>query len=471
MSEPVTLLSATAQSEMINTGELSAREMVTAHLTQIEEQNPKINAICTISAESALAKAAELDQLSAKGHSAGPLHGLVIAIKDVHFTKGIRTTFGSPIYRDLVPNQSHLHVEMIEHAGGIVIGKTNVPEFAAGSQTYNEIFGATKNPYDLTKTVGGSSGGAAAALATGMSSLADGSDMGGSLRNPASFCNVFGLRPTPGRVPVYPSKDPWNTLSVIGPMARTAKDLGLLFSVMAQWNKRDPLSIKESSTIYHPANWVSSLNSQKIAASLDLSEFPLQPAVKSLFENTIGKLSSSGLSIDWDQPNLKGADEVFRTLRGYSFAGSFETEYAKSKDLLNPAIVWNIEQGMELTALDLYRARVNQGEIFQRMLDFFENYDFLMLPTVQVLPFSVELKFPDEIDGRKSTTYIDWMASCYLLSVTQLPVIAVPVGFSDSGLPFGIQIATKPGGELDLLVLADKIDEILGASKTRPGSL
>lgn len=469
MSESLTSLPATRQTEMIANGEISAVELLGAHICVIEKHNPSINAICTTSFEQALAKAEALDKTSAKGQSAGPLHGLVITVKDTHLTRGIRTTFGSPIYRNLIPNQSHFHVELIEAAGGIVIGKSNVPEFAAGSQTTNPIFGSTKNPYDLTKTSGGSSGGSAAALASGMTSLADGSDMGGSLRNPASFCNVFGLRPTPGRVPQLPSKEPFSNLSVIGPMARTAKDLGLLLSVITQWNHRDPLSLKDPHVIYHPSNWISSSKAPlKLAASVDLSMFPLEKEVRSLFQQTMQHLESAGLTIEWAEPNLGKADQVFRVLRGYAFSGSYESEYASAKQALNEDIVWNIEEGLNLRASDIYRAKAAQGELYREVLSFFDDFDFLIMPTTQVLPFDVNLKYPTEIDGAQLNTYIDWMASCYLLSVLNMPVISVPASFSSSGLPFGIQILAKPGAEMSLLLLADTIDQILGMSKQRP---
>lgn len=469
MSESLTSLSATKQSEMIANGEISAVELLEAHIEVIEKHNPSINAICTANFEKAFIKAQALDQTSANGHSAGPLHGLVVTVKDTHLTRGIRTTFGSPIYRDLIPNQSHFHVELIEDAGGVVIGKSNVPEFAAGSQTTNPIFGSTRNPYDLTKTSGGSSGGSAAALASGMASLADGSDMGGSLRNPASFCNVFGLRPTPGRVPQLPSKEPFSNLSVIGPMARTAKDLGLLLSVITQWNPRDPLSLKDPHVIYHPSNWISSSEaSVKLAASSDLSMFPLEKEVRSLFQQTIERLTGAGLSIEWAEPNLNKADHVFRVLRGYAFSGSYGSEYASARQALNDDIVWNIEEGLKLHASDIYAAKAAQGELYRDVLGFFDDFDFLIMPTTQVLPFDVTVKYPTEIDGLPLNSYIDWMASCYLLSVLNMPVISVPASVSSTGLPFGIQILAKPGSEMSLLLLADKIDEILGMSQQRP---
>lgn len=468
MSQPLTLLPAHVQAEMIASAEISATEVLEAHLNVIEEENPRINAICTLNVEAARAKAAMLDDLTAQGQSAGPLHGLVVGIKDTHLTKSLRTTFGSPIYRDLIPNQNHRHVELIEQAGAVVIGKTNVPEFAAGSQTTNPVFGATHNPYDISKTVGGSSGGAAGALATGMVALADGSDMGGSLRNPASFCNVFGLRPTPGCVPDIPSKEPWNNLSVIGPMARNAKDLGLLLSVMAQWDARDPLSRKEAHVIYHPGNWEHGDIELRIAVSQDLSLFPLDAEVQRLFHSCVTGLEQAGLDLTWDEPDLAAADNVFRVLRSYSFAGRFENEYFKSKELLKQDIVSNIELGRELSGVDVYKARAAQGQLFNDVLSFLENYDVLLIPTVQVLPFSVGEMYPPDIDGNSSQSYIDWMASCFLLSVLNMPVISVPVSFSETGLPFGVQILAKPGSELSLLMLAERIDQIFGMSQRTP---
>lgn len=468
MTEPLNLLPAYVQAEMIASAEISSTELLNAHLKAIESLNDQVNAICTLDVNNALSKAKWLDNLSAKGHSAGPLHGLVIGIKDTHLTKGIRTTFGSPIYRDLIPNQSQLHVKLLENAGAVVIGKTNVPELAAGSQTTNPVFGSTKNPYDLTKTVGGSSGGAAAALACGMVSLADGSDMGGSIRNPASFCNLFGLRPTPGLVPRHPVKDPWNNLSVTGPIARNAKDLGLLLSVLAQWSPLDPLSKKGANVIYHPSNWVYRNDNFKIAASPDLGFLPIEPEVRSLFEDCVTRLRAEGIAVNDDAPSLKSADTVFKVLRGYTFAGTYENEYLKFKHLINNDIVKNIEYGLGLSALDIYKARTVQGELFSSMNKFLDNNDVLLMPTVQTLPFDVNLRFPTQIDGIEMETYIDWMASCYLLSILNMPIVSIPVGISRNGLPFGVQAIGKPGTEYSLLMLSDRLDAIFKMSLKQP---
>src|SRR5262245_31758607 len=343
---------------MIRDREVSATEVMTAFLSQIERVNPKVNAICTfIGEEAALNAAKEADQKLAGGEPVGPLHGLPHAVKDLALTAGIRTTFGSLIYKDFIPAENGLFVERLKSAGAIIIGKTNTPEFGAGSQTFNNVFGVTRNPYDLTKTCGGSSGGAAVALACGMVPLADGSDLGGSLRNPASFCNVVGFRPSPGRVPSHPSMLAWNTLPVEGPMARTVQDLALLLSVMAGPDVRSPISINEPGSVFLQSLQRDFKNA-RIAWSRDLGRYPVEAAVNDVCDNARSIFAELGCRVDDDHPDFCDADEIFQTLRAWMFAETKGEDYRRHRSLMKDTVIWNIEQGFKLTGADLARAEV-----------------------------------------------------------------------------------------------------------------
>jgi amidase len=426
-----------------------------------------VNAICTLIAEQAWDHAVEADETLAHGANPGPLFGLPIAIKDAVDTKGIRTTYGSPIYRDHVPKQDALFVQRLRAAGAIVIGKTNIPEFGAGSHTFNPVFGVTRNPYDLTRTCGGSSGGGAVALACGMTPIADGSDLGGSVRNPPNFSNVVGLRPSPGRIPRHPNDQPWDTLSVLGPMARTVRDVGLLLSVMAGPDYRDPISIQES-----PEQFRESLNrgfdGQSIAWSRDLGQFPVQNAVIEAIENALPLFTALGCRIEEAHPDFAGAADAFQVLRAQSFAFSLAKEYQSDRDKLKDTVAWNVEQGLKLSGPDISRAQAERGRLFQRVRAFFEQYDYMLLPVSQVVPFPIETEWVQEIKGQTMDTYIDWMMSCSVITLTAHPAISVPCGFTPEGLPVGVQIVGPYRREMDLLRFAFAFEQATRVAERRP---
>ncbi len=446
---------------------VSAREVMTAHLTRIDQVNPAVNAIVTLLPESALDAADAADAARARRDDVGPLHGLPIAHKDLFVTAGIRTTFGSLAFNDHVPNETALIVERERRAGAITIGKTNTPEFGAGSQTFNQVFGATRNPYDPTKTCGGSSGGAAAALATGMLPIADGSDLGGSLRNPASFCNVVGLRPSPGRVPRWPSSAPWFTFSVHGPMARTVGDVALLLDAIAGPDARAPLSLGVPATRFAEA-LDRDFNGVHVAWSPDLGGLPVEPAVASVLARQRPTLEALGCLTDEAQPDLRDADEIFTTWRAWFFELAFGSVLDQHRSLLKDTVIWNIEAGRALGGPQLADAERKRAALYHRVRQFMARYEFLLLPVSQVVPFDVEQPYVTRINDEPLPTYLDWMKSCYQISVTGLPAVSVPCGFTDDGLPVGLQIVGRPFDDLGVLQLAHAFEQATGFWKHAP---
>ncbi len=455
---------------MLRQREISATEVMAAFVAQIKRVNPIVNAIPTfIGEEAAMRAAKQADERLAKGQVVGPLHGLPHAVKDLVATAGIRTTQGSRIYRDFVPSSDDLIVERLKAAGAIVIGKTNTPEFGAGSHTFNEVFGATRNPYDLTKSCGGSSGGAAVALACGMVPLADGSDLGGSLRNPASFCNVVGFRPSPGRVPAYPTAMAWNTLSVLGPMARTVRDAAWLLSVIAGPDPRAPISINETGNLFSgPLH--RDFKGVQIAWSRNLGRLPVQPVVNEVCDQTRPVFGALGCQVVDDEPDFREADDVFQTLRAWSFAQGRAEDLAEHRELMKETVIWNVEKGLRLSGADVSLAEVRRTELFQRVSQFLERYEFLILPVSQVVPFPLETDWVREINSTKMETYVDWMASCYSISLTGLPAISVPCGFTKEGLPIGLQIVGRHQRDFDVLQLAYAFEQATQYGRVRPAA-
>jgi amidase len=447
--------------------ELSAAQVMRAFLAQIERVNGRVNAIVSLRpAEQLLAEAASADRKLAAGEAVGPLHGLPIAIKDLSLTRGLRTTFGSTLYRNFIPTSDELYVERVRRAGAIVIGKTNTPEFGAGSQTFNALFGATRNPYDLDKTCGGSSGGAAAALACGMLPLADGTDLGGSLRNPASFCNVVGFRPSPGRVPRLHAR-PGDKLGVHGPMARDVEDLALLLSVMAGPDVRDPQSLLEPGSSFR-AVAERDFSRVRVAWSENLGRYPVEPAVTAVCNAARSVFVELGCDVRAADPDLDGVDEVFQTLRAEGFAALLGRDLERGRAQLKDTVVWNVERGLQLTPDDMERARRIQDGLDARVAAFFAQHEFLVLPTVQVLPFPVGIEWVREIKGVALHTYVDWMASCYAISCLGAPAISVPCGFSREGLPVGLQIVGRPRADRAVLELARAFEGATRWGHTRP---
>ena len=452
---------------LLRTKRVSAREVMTAHLARIEQTNPAVNAIVTLLPQSALDAADAADAALAGGDLVGPLHGLPIAHKDLFVTAGIRTTFGSLAFKDHVPDKTALIVERERRAGAITIGKTNTPEFGTGSQTFNQIFGATCNPYDPTKTCGGSSGGAAAALATGMVPIADGSDLGGSLRNPASFCNVVGLRPSPGRVPRWPTPAPWFAFNVHGPMARTVGDVALLLDAIAGPDARAPLSRtlparRASETLDRDVHGV------RVAWSRDLGGLPVEPAVTSVLDRQRATFETLGCITDEAHPDLADADTIFTTWRAWYYDLAFGSVLDQHRGLLKDTVVWNIEAGRALGGPQLADAERKRAALYHRVRRFMDEYEFLLLPVSQVTPFDVDQPYVTRINDQPLPTYLDWMKSCYQISVTELPAVSVPCGFTDDGMPVGLQIVGRPFDDLGVLQLAHAFEQATGFWKTRP---
>ena len=446
---------------------LSAEELMTRFLDRIEAVNPTVNAIVTLLPEAALDGARAADAALARGETPGPLHGLPIACKDLALTCGIRTTFGSPIYRDFVPEEDELYVERLKAAGAIIIGKTNTPEFGAGSQTFNAVFGATRNPYATDRTCGGSSGGAAVAVACGMLPLADGTDMGGSLRNPASWSNVVGFRTSPGRVPVWPSTKPYDPLSVAGPIGRRVADVALLLSAMAGPDRRAPLSIDTPGNRFRePLD--RELRGTRIAWSPTLGGYPIEPAVLDVCGTAVARFGELGCTVEEADPDLTDVDEIFQTLRAFSFAMAHEEHIRDHRELLKDTVIWNTEQGLALSAMDVAHAEVKRAALFDRFVEFFDRFDYLVCPTTQVPPFSVDTDWVREIDGVKLETYFDWMAACYTITVTGCPSISVPAGFTPDGLPIGIQIVAPPKCDFEALQIAHAYESVAGFANRRP---
>jgi amidase len=382
-------------------------------------------------------------------------------------TAGIRTTYGSPIYRDHVPVRDTLLVERLKAAGAITLGKTNTPEFAAGSQTFNPVFGATLNPYDTSKTCGGSSGGAAVAVACGMLPFADGSDLGASLRNPGNFCNVVGLRPTPGRVPSFPTGNIWAPLSVTGPIARTVEDTAFLFSAMCGPDLRAPLSVAEPGKVFaRPLG--RNFRKVRIAWSRDLGGLPVDAGVAGVLEAQRKVFTSMGCAIEDAEPDLTGADEAFHVLRALGFVEKYGALLKTHRAQIKDTVIWNIEEGLKLAPERIARANLLRTQAYQRMREFLERYEFLVLPVNQVPPFPVTQPYVTEINGVKLDNYIDWMKTCYLITVTTHPAISVPAGFTDQGLPVGIQIVGRFRDDFGVLQLAHAFEQATGAWRRRP---
>jgi amidase len=460
-------LTATELARRIRVKDLSAREVMEAHLAQIDRVNPKVNAIVTLLPELAMAQAKQADEALARGEETGPLHGLPIAHKDMVPTKGIRTTYGSRVFKDYVPDHDGLIVERLKNAGAITIGKTNTPEFGAGSQTFNEVFGATLNPYDTTKTCGGSSGGAAVALACGMLPIADGSDTGGSLRNPANFCNVVGFRTAPGRVPVWPTPLGWWGISVQGPMARTVQDTALMLSAIAGPDPRSPIAIAEPGNLFaRPLG--RDFKGARIAWSRDLGGIPVDTRITAVLDSQRSVFEALGCVIDDVTPDFSDAEEIFQVWRAWRMELVYGDHVRNRRELVKDTVIWNVEAGMKLTGPRLGQAEHKRTELYHRLRQFMEIYEFLVLPVSQVPPFDVTQPYITEINGIKMQTYIDWMKSCYYITVTGLPAISVPSGFTPEGLPVGLQIVGRHQDDFGVLQLAHAFEQATGHWKDRP---
>jgi amidase len=467
MSE-LCFMSATDLALLLQSRKLSARELMQAHLEQIGRLNPSLNAIvATLDDEQCLALAAEADERAAGRTPLPPLHGLPIAFKDLQAARGFPFTRGSLIFQHDMPAADSLLVERLRQAGVIPIGKTNVPEFGLGSHTYNRVYGTTRNPYDQSRSAGGSSGGAGAALASGMLPIADGTDLGGSLRNPANFNNVVGMRPTVGLVPVEPDALGLLNLSVNGPMARTVADVALLLSVMAGADPRDPASVRsEPSSLRRPLG--RDFGGVRVAWCPDLGGLPLDRDVRFALEQQRATLDALGCVVEDAVPDLHDADDIFLTLRAFRSAAVLGPLLDQFREWMKPEAIEEIESGRRLTRDDVARAMAQHAALLERVEGFQDRYEYLFCAVNQVPPFDATSDWPRSIDGVAMDHYVAWMKSAYWISTTCRPAISVPAGFTPGGLPVGIQIVGRHHRDFGLLQMAHAFEQATGFGRTRP---
>ncbi len=452
----------------IRAGRVSAREVMAAFLAQIARLNPGINAIVAkLDDDTCLALAAAADRAQARGDTLGPLHGLPTAFKDLESAAGFPFTKGSPIYRDFVPTEDTAIVERIRRAGAIPIGKTNVPEFGMGSHTYNNVYGITRNPYDRSKTAGGSSGGAGAALASGMLPFADGGDLGGSLRNPANFNNIVALRPSLGLVPNAPVQIPFVGVSVKGPMARSVSDVAFLLSIVAGADARDPMSWPSDRDAF-AGPLGRSFAGARVAWCPDLGGLPLDRRVRKVLEAQRSTFEDLGCIVEEACPDFTNVDDIFVTLRTWASWHQYGPLLAEHRAEIKPEAIWDIERGAALTGEDVARALSQQGQLLERVRQFQERYEFMVCAVNQVPPFDAAETWPRSIDGVPMDSYIAWMKSAYWISTTGRPAISVPAGFTDDGLPVGVQIVGRARDDLNVLKIAYAFEQATGVGRRRP---
>ncbi len=459
--------SAVEMAGLIRAKKLSAREALAEHLRQIDRVNPQVNAIVTLIAEQAATAAAHADEMQAHGETLGPLHGLPVAHKDLIETAGVRTTFGSPLFKDYLPAKDNLLVTRMRAAGAIFLGKTNTPEFGAGSQTFNRVFGATHNPYDLTKTCGGSSGGAAVALACGMVPVASGSDAGGSLRNPAAFCNVVGFRPSIGRVPNPSARMGWSTLATNGCLGRSTADLALAFSTIAGPDISSPLSINEPGSLFaRPLE--RNFKGVRVAWFKDLNGIPIDPRIRTVIDAQRKTFESLGCIVEQAEPDFAPAEISFRILRAWNAAAIYGAGLQKHPDGFKDTLTGEIKEGLALSASDITRAEIGHTQLWRGFQAFLEKYEYFILPTTQLPPFDINTPWPTEINGVHFTDYIDWMKSCWYISATGNPAASVPAGFTPEGLPVGLQIVGRDKQDFSVLQLSHAFEQANHSGRRHP---
>ena len=464
----VIFASARDLAKQIRSRQLSCREVMTAFLAQIARLNPQLNAIVArLDDDACLALADKADAALGNGVSIGPLHGLPTAFKDLEPAVGFPQSKGSPLFKTFMPAADSVLVERIRRAGAIPIGKTNVPEFGMGSQTYNTVYGTTLNPYDRTKTAGGSSGGAAVALAAGMLPIADGGDLGGSLRNPANFNNIVALRPSVGLVPVAPSPIPFLGMSTKGAMARSVADVAFGLSAMAGADARDPQSWESD-----PQSFAAPLDRDwrgtRVAWAIDLGGLPLDRRVRKVLEVQRQTFEDLGCIVEDACPDFGNVNEIFLTLRTWASWTTYKDLLAQHRSQFKPDAVWDIESGAHLTGEEIGRALVQQGQLMERVRAFHEKYRFLVCAVNQVPPFDASEPWPSSIDGVKMENYVAWMKTAYWISTTCCPAISVPAGFTDDGLPVGIQIVGRYRRDFEVLGIAHAFEQATGFGKRRP---
>ena len=451
--------------DKLNAGEVTPLDLLDVLEKRIAEVDGKVNALPTLCFDRARTHAKAL--MKKPAGERGLLAGLPVPIKDLYNVEGVLNTQGSPIYRDNVPARSDLLVEHLEGQGGLIYAKSNTPEFGAGANTFNEVFGATRNPWDVSRSASGSSGGAAVALATGMAWLAHGSDMGGSLRSPASFCGIVGMRPSIGRVAHTPIAKIDRNLGVQGPMARNVEDLALLLDAMSGEHPADPLSLPAL-----PASFLSAARSGKkpkrVAYSPDLGITPVDPEVAAISRQAAARFAEAGAIVEEAHPDLREAHECFHVLRAFDFAISKAALLRSKRDLLKPEVIWNIEEGLKLTVEQLERAEAQRVAMTARTLEFFEIYDLLLTPATIVAPFPIENRYVAECAGKKFDNYVEWLGIVYAITLVCCPALSLPCGFTASGLPVGLQMVAPPRGEAQLLAGARVLEDILGLRGTTP---
>jgi len=452
-------LDATTMVDMLKAGDITPHDAIDAMEQRVHETDKSVNALPITCFDRARAEADRL--MKQQPEHRGVLQGLPVAIKDLSNVEGVRSTQGSPIYADYIPDTSDFVVTTIEASGGIVAAKSNTPEFGAGANTFNEVFGATRNPWNTALSAAGSSGGSAVALATGMAWLAHGSDLGGSLRNPASFNGIVGMRPSPGRVASGPSSNPFDTLAVDGPMARCVKDVALFLDAMAVSDPRIPISLEAPSRPFLDAA-KEALPPKRVAFSPDLGITPVDPVVADQCRDAAEQLANAGIEVIEAHPDFTGAHEAFQVLRAHGFASSLNELYQHNRDQLKPEVVWNIERGLALSAGEIAQAERMRGTLFDRATDFMRDVDLLITPATIVPPYPVEERYVRACNGVEFDTYIDWLAIAYAITLTSLPALSLPAGLTPDGLPVGLQLVGKPRGEAMLLSHAAMVENVLG---------
>jgi amidase len=451
--------------EKLNSGDVTPLDLLDALEARIALVDGKINALPTLCFERARAHAHDL--MKKPLAERGLLAGMPIPIKDLTAVAGVLMTRGSPIFKDHVPARSDILVEHLEACGALIYAKSNTPEFGAGANTFNEVFGATRNPWDLSRSASGSSGGAAAALASGTTWLAHGTDLGGSLRNPASFCGIVGMRPSVGRVAHSRSAQIDRSISVHGPMARNVEDLALLLDAMCGNHPADPLSMPSPSASFRSAVR-SGARPKRIAYSPDLGITPVDPEVVSITRKAAARFAEAGAIVEEAHPDLREAHECFHVLRAYDYVLHWAKLLRSDRELLKPEVIWNIEEGLKLTMADLERAQAQRVAMTARAVEFFETYDLLLTPSTIVTPFPVEQRFVAECAGAKFNNYVEWLGIAYAITLVCCPALSLPCGFTETGLPLGLQIVARPHGEARLLAGAKVLEDILGLRGTTP---
>ena len=457
-------MTATAIVEGLRSGDITPLDCLDALENRVAGVDGKVNALPTRCFERARSHARQI--MAKPLAERGLLAGLPVPIKDLADVAGVRSTQGSPIFKDRIADTSDLLVTHLEGNGGVIYAMSNTPEFGAGAHTFNEVFGATLNPWNTRMSASGSSGGAAVALATGMAWVAHGSDLGGSLRNPASFCGVAGMRPSPGRVAATVFSKIDSTLGVEGPMARNVQDLALLFDAMVGEEAADPLSLPSDGTSYLKAAR-SGWRPKRVAVSRDLGLPPVDPAVAELVLAAAAKLEAEGVIVEEAHPDLKETRDCAQTLRALAYS-NMRPLLDKHRDLLKPEVVWNIEKGLSLTGAEIARAEAQRGEMFRRMRTFFETYDLLLCPATIVPPFPVEQRYVAECDGVKFASYVDWLMIVHAITLCCCPAISIPCGFTSNHLPVGLQVVAPGRGEAKLLAGARFIEQVLGLGAITP---